>query len=603
MKSFFLSLATLTICASNSYAATYIEPNLEGKTLLKIDQIPLDSNTMHWIAGYLAEQAEQQAGSNDPKKLQTSAKLLALAEQLDKSLPQLTTAHLKLQQGTKSRPNRKRSQHKGKRLRSILEYLETDESNAEGKLLVQLTKDALAAIAPEKSPLAEFSVPNALWQNSIAEYDQFERSGDPKTVNSDKVKHTTPIAKTRIDPPAEKPKSPAKTADTEWKIKEFTLIAPFTTYKIVGKNNSSVHSAGLKKITVKVSPLKTKEEHNFTFRSAPTYFDKDHLAYLNYKVARPLKSQWQNIPSTKFTFQLSNAYSYRSDSDLTSSALTVAFDSALLGVPLRSDTLIIASIDGRSNFKRNYKFWRTLDFLTEKVRDTRILVGSGSEEYLLQLIALGHPEFFIQNEVIEVENLKQARKLTSNKDHESLAEATTLFAEVKSAIERKSLRSMTENKYVREKLERVLEIMPNHLSAKILLEYGSRKKPSLLGSKFYAISMKNLLDSVNRILTKNEDDYLSGRHAIILRDQISKGIQPYRDIILKEDKFVYDKIENFCDILRNFSRVRDNSNDEDRKNSSYYSKSSIRILRELKALNNEIQIDLAKLSGTPLKQE
>ncbi len=603
MKQFLLSLATLTVCAYSSNAATYIEPNLEGKILLKIDQVPLDSNTMRWIANYLAEQAEQQAGSKDPKKLRASAKLIALAKQLDKSLPQITAANLKLQQGTQSKSSVRHSEHKRNRLRGILEYLATDESNAEGKLLVQLTKDALAAIAPEKSPLTSFSAPSRLWQDSIEEYDNFKRTNDPKIVNKDTVKHSESIQKPKIDLPPPKPKAPEQIANAEWKVRDFTVVAPFTTYKVVGEYNKSVYSTGLKKIAVKVTPLTTKEEQKFTFHSKPNYFDVDHLAFLNYKVARPLESQWKNIPSTKFTFHLSDAYSNHSDSDLTSSALTVAFDSALLGVPLRADTLIIASIDGRSNFKRNHKFWRTLDFLTEEVRDTRILVGQGSEEYLLQLIALGHPDFFIQNEVIEVENLKQARKLTSNKDHEDYSEATTLFAEVKSAIDRKSLRSMTGNKYVREKLEKVLEIMPNHLSSKILLEYGSRKKPSLLESKFFAISMKNLLDSVNRILTRNDDDYLSGHYAIKLRDQISKGLEPFRDIISKEDRIVYDKIDNFCEILRRFSRVRANSNDEDRKNSIYYSKSSIRILRELKSLNNAIQIDLARLSGTPLKQE
>lgn len=162
MKQFLLSLATLTVCASSSYAAKYIEPNLEGKTLVKIDQIPLDSNTMHWMAIYLTELAEQQAGSKDPKKLKASAKLLALAEQLDKSLLQVSAANLKLKQGTQTKPNEKLNKHKQNRLLGILEYLVTEESNSEGKVLVHLTKDAIAAIAPQNSPLAQFSAPDHL---------------------------------------------------------------------------------------------------------------------------------------------------------------------------------------------------------------------------------------------------------------------------------------------------------------------------------------------------------------------------------------------------------------------------------------------------------
>ena len=354
MKQFLLSLATLTVCASSSYAATYIEPNLEGKILVKIDQIQIDSNTMRWMATYLAELAEQQAGSNDPKKLQASAKLIALAEQLDKSLPQISAANLKLKQGTQSKENEKRAEHKRKRLFGILEYLTTDESNSEGKLLVQLTKDALAAIVPEKSPLAQYSAPNQLWQNSIAKYDNFKRTNDPKIVSNDQIKYSKvkSIVKPKIDLPAAKPKAPEQITNAQWRLREFTVVAPLTTYKIVGEYNNSVYSTGLKKMAVKITPLSANDDLKFIFHSKPNH-ERDHLAYLTHRVSRPLQSQWKNIPSAKFTFQLSDAYSYRSDRDLTSSALTVAFDAALLGTSVKGNLLVIASIDHNAEFKRS----------------------------------------------------------------------------------------------------------------------------------------------------------------------------------------------------------------------------------------------------------
>jgi hypothetical protein len=604
MKQFLLSLATLTVCASSSYAATYIEPNLEGKTLVKIDQIPLDSNTMRWMAIYLTELAEQQAGSKDAKKLKASTKLLALAEQLDKSLPQISAANLKLKQGTQTKPNENRAKHKQNRLRDILEYLVTDESNAEGKVLVHLTKDAIAAIAPPNSPLAQFSAPDHLWKNSIADYDKLDHIDVPKIVNNDHVKHreVEAMPKPIVDTPIAKVEVEKQPSTAEWRIKDLVVIAPLTTYELAGEYHRHVFSTGLNNIKIQISPFTDPTNKESTFASKPYYSD-DHLVHLSWSVIGPLKSQWENIPPAKFSIELNQAYSYRSDRQLASSSLVVALDSALLGSPLKKNLLVISSIDNRANFKRSQKFWETLALLADKARDSRILVGQDSEEYLLQLLALGHPEFFIQNEVIEIENLKQARKLTSKEDHSDYSEATTLFAEVKSAIERKSLRSMTGNKYVREKLQKVVEIMPNHLSAKILLEYGSRKNPSLLESKYFAISMKYLLDSINGRLTRGDDDSISNRYAMEQRDQISKGLEVVKDIISTEDQIVYDKVDEICEVLRRFSRAKKNSTDESRSGTSYYSKASIKILRELKSLNNEIQVDLARLSGVPLKEE
>ncbi len=600
MKPLLLSLATFTVCASCAHAATYIEPNLNGKVLVRVDQIPLDTNTMRWMASCLTELAEQQAGSNDAKKLQASAKLLALAKQLDKSLPQINVANLKLKQRTPSKPNPKHADHQRKRMRSILEYLETDESNPEGKLLSKLTKDALAPIAPQKSLLAKFSAPNEIWQNSIAGYDKFTHTETPKLVNNERVKHSEvkPTPKPIIEPQKPKAKVTEPISSAEWKVKALSIVLPFTSYEIVGEYDKSVYSTGLKKMAIKISSLPDDGDGSSTFHSTP-HHESDHLQDFTWSVFEPLQSHWKNIPPAKFSFKLSNAYSYHSDKQLTSSALIVAFDSALLGKPLKSNLLIISSINKKAEFRRSNKFWQTLKTLTEEARDSRILVAPGSEEYLLQLLALGHPEFFIQNEVIEIENLKQARKLTSTNDHDDYAEATTLFAEVKSAIERKSLRSMTENKYVREKLEKVLDSMPNHLSAKILLEYGARKKPSILESKFFAIEMKSLLHSIDKTLTTNASS-LTDKSAADQSDKIAQALEKIRDFISSEDQEVYDKVDKMCGELRAFSKAKKSANEKD---TSYYINAAKRSLRELKDLNNQLQIDIARLSGIPLKEE
>lgn len=216
MKPFLISLTTLAVYASSTHAATYIEPNISRIVLVKIDQVPLDANTMRWMANYLAEIAQQQAGGG-ARKLRASAKLLALAGQLEKSLPKITAANLKLKQGNPSKSNTKNTEHQRRRLRGIVEYLAGGEFNSEGKLLARLTKDALAPIAPKKSKLSQFSVPDHLWQKSIADYDKFKRVDAPKVINNDRVKHIEikPTPKQKLNVATAKPKAPEQPASAE----------------------------------------------------------------------------------------------------------------------------------------------------------------------------------------------------------------------------------------------------------------------------------------------------------------------------------------------------------------------------------------------------
>ena len=601
MKPFILSLAMFTIYAASTHAATYMEPKLVGVTLVKVEKIQLDSSTISWIAAYLTELADQQSGSPHSKNLLSSAKLIALAQQLDRSLPEIPLVNEKLKQATETKAKKNDSQFKRKRLQLILKHLETDEPNDEGKLLAQLIKDALAGIAAENSPLAKYSAPAQLWQNSIAKFDNFKRTAPPIVVKKAPIKIEAPIVIPQVKLPLEKPQAAKEFADkAEWKLKEILLSAPLTTYKIVGVHNTLVYSNGLKKLAIKITPVSAEEEQKATTsHSKPILLERDYLEQLSADIFKPLQSVWGGIAAAEFSFRLSNAYSDFSDPELTNSALTVAFDSALLGTPLKSKLLVIAAIDEKSDFQRNQQFWRNLDLLTAEARDTRILVGRGSEEYLLQLIALGKPEFFIQNEVIEIENLKQARKLTARDDHEDYAEATALFAEVKSAIEQKSLRSMTENKYVREKLEKVLVSMPNHLSAKILLEYGAGKKTSSLDSKFFAISMKSLLAPANKILTI-PDSILSYQDAMKQSELISDALEKFQDIISEEDQIIYQSVEKIAEKMRGFSRAKKSALESD---SSYYDNSATRTLLEIKTLNNTLQADLDKLQANPIEQQ
>ena len=375
MKQLLLSLATLIICVSSNSAATYIEPNLEGKILVKIDQVPLDSGTMRWVANYMTELAEQQAGSDDAIELMAGAKLVALAQQLDKSLPQIPAANLKLQQGKMSEENDTPAKHKQNRLRMILEYLTSEESSPEGKLLAQLTSDALSAIGLDELPMINSTLPENLWQGSIADHAKFEESSEPILISNERITHTEtePFQELDIDESPTIPEFDEQLPKTKWKLSKLAVTAPITTYE-ASEERTQRTTTGLLNFTLEIAPLVNKGHRPYLFRSKPRNNRSDYMARTARDSMEIIRLQWESFPRAIFTVHLTNPYSYSSDHQLTSSALTLAFDAALRGIPLRKNLLVISSINEEAKFRRNHNFWKTLIFLNKEARDSRILV-------------------------------------------------------------------------------------------------------------------------------------------------------------------------------------------------------------------------------------
>ncbi|MFC4992256.1 hypothetical protein [Rubritalea tangerina] len=614
MKHTLLTLA-LSSCISISHAASYVPPNTEDKVLLKTDQLPLDTSTMRWISSYLTELARIHAGS-DAKRLQASAKLLVIAEQLDHNNPKIKEAQVQLV--SNKRTGAAGDMEAGrKRLRRILTYLNEDSGSSQGKLLASLILDALAPIVPTDSPLASYKAPQDIWKNTIPALSAFEKDPESTLVSNERIIHSDlkPMrpreeqkaaagkiafndnkARSKSEDKAPK-KHEGKASAEGWKRNEFTLKAPVYTYELVGEYNRPKYTRGITLLNIEVKP-RSSSEGKLKIKSKP-YHQHDHLSHQAWSVQHPLQALWDNLPAGEVQVETRQAYAHFNDNSLVVSPLILGLDASLRDSSLKSNLLTIASIDGRAQFKRSKDFWNTLGYLTETASDMRVLVGPDCEGDLLQLIALGKPDFFIKNEVIEISGLEQARHFYSKSDDSAVAEATALFAEVKEAIEHKSLRSMTENKYVREKLEKVLETMPNHLSAKILLEYGSRKKPSTLESKYFGYELSKHLHSISRKLT-SESSNLGDDEALEQSKKIDEGIERLPKIISAEDRKIYDKVDKFSDELRAYARAKKNY--EDKKN-DYYKKSYIKKLRELKSLNNSLQIDIARLTGRSEKDE
>ena len=138
MKRAITVIAILCSMSTNILGAVYHKPNLEGKILVKVDQILIDQDKMKNLALFLTEIADNQVGTDDPAKLRASAKLLALAEQLDSSSDKISETHNRLEKKDRKKSTVKKVKKRhydNEDISALINYLSSDQSSNERVVL------------------------------------------------------------------------------------------------------------------------------------------------------------------------------------------------------------------------------------------------------------------------------------------------------------------------------------------------------------------------------------------------------------------------------------------------------------------------------------
>ena len=596
MKHLSLSLLALCLTQATISAAIYVAPQCEDTVLIKSDRIPLGTNTIKWLSTYLSNIAEQQSGGT-ARELRASAKLIAIAEQLDPTNNKLKEAKETLISASKS-PQLKPNKVEGdqQRFASIINFLADSESEKQGQILANLTRDALLVIDPENPALKSFHSPSNLWGSTIAKLKKFEYEPELELVSNSRVSHSVlpKIDASKIEKPKRDPKKEPELA--KWHSKQLTISAPFSIYYL-GDNNQTLYEKGIKKLNVSIQESQLKPGKFIELSSKPTIRNQDRIYYLTSSVEKVLKHQWKAVDPAKITILCDNAYSRTSNHNITSTAVIVALDSSLAGKKLLQNLVVVSSIDDSGKFIVTPGYWASFNNLIENCENSRVLVSPETTGYFKQLIAMEKIDFFINNEIISVVDLLEARAFSCTNESTDIAKANGLFKDVKKALENKSIKSMTENKYVRQKLESILELTPNHLSAKMLLAYGNVKIMPPLESKYLGLELADIL-SKSKSFVDTRNNYISSKDSLNESEVIDQRLDLISKFVAKSDQPIFDQASKFSDQLRSLSKSQNNAQN---KSSKYYKKAVTTSLRELRSNYNDIQIKLAGLTGVPYK--
>jgi hypothetical protein len=98
-------------------------------------------------------------------------------------------------------------------------------------------------------------------------------------------------------------------------------------------------------------------------------------------------------------------------------------------------------------------------------------------ELLPGLLVLEKPEFFLQHEVLAAADFQELTARAGTPEQGPLADAMAKFAEIRRVAQGKAAAPFVAHPATRQRLGEILQLCPDHLSARMLLLQGSGSRP------------------------------------------------------------------------------------------------------------------------------
>lgn len=579
-------------------AARYIGPDTR-QSIVKLDQVTVDADSMRWLSNLLLNIAKREHDGS-PEQLRSTAQLIALAHQLNPAHSEIKGLNISLKKGADfSKIDDKQLDQNVSRTWSIVKFLSAEDAGTQSNKLAACVMDVMMVVDPNHPNLEGHKLNQKRWRNIVPSLKEYQKLDPPKIVKLDPKK----AIETPKDPQVNDGSTTTENQVTSeespplvklnWLITNASASAPvMLTYK--DDENKERHKLYLSAATINIRPQKLSEGAVLTFHSRP----REAAEVLNksaHHIEKILVNKWGvKPPHAKITINYSNRYSSRNPVDAPAE-IAVVLDAALRNDLMRTDLIVCGRIREDGSFYRSSDFWKTLKLLNSQTFENshRLLIPTESGEDIRQLIALENPEFFVKNEVISIDNLTQASHYSGSSDTGQRALATQHFKDFQRIADGRSIGPLCSNKHVRTKLEEILTLMPNHVSARMLLLQGSRERPTKLDKKHLAYELETMLELLSTIRTTNTPD-LDGGYLIRINESLDDQIDAIQRYVDSDYSEAFDKIKTITSDLRILGKARLKTD------SGFHERLARNTHRNIKTLCDTLQVDIASMLGNQL---
>ncbi len=207
-------------------------------------------------------------------------------------------------------------------------------------------------------------------------------------------------------------------------------------------------------------------------------------------------------PPVRFDYSVAEATTLqpRSTAAVPAAALLLAH-AAFAGHEIEAaDAVVLAAVAADGSLTTPPLFWDILRGLPDG-GGARLIVPAAAAEMLPAMLTLDRSEFFLEHQVLTANSLEEAVALAGGQEVPGLAEAETLFHDVREGKGTRSAGSYFALNATRQKLLRAASLHPAHASARLLALRGTSQWPRRLSREMYAREIRAAVMSLESALS------------------------------------------------------------------------------------------------------
>lgn len=245
-----------------------------------------------------------------------------------------------------------------------------------------------------------------------------------------------------------------------------------------------------------------------------------------------------------------------------SAAAAVLAESAISGrVP---DAMILGVVDESGAYKLPGRFWDLLHTLG-KGQGQRLVLPAAAAELMPSMLALEKPEFFLGHEVLFAADFEQLIALATRNPDDPEPPASAKFREIRERAGNGDVRTYIGNSFVKQRLAAVLQDMPSHVSAKMLLTQASGNRPVYVCRAAAAAELRRAIAPIGPLADSN-NNYMNNSSADIdpgkIYDSCRAAVDGLERYVEKNDRQLVAEARDVVIAVRTLdraSRVRGDS--------------------------------------------
>ncbi|MES2995761.1 MAG: hypothetical protein V4733_03025 [Verrucomicrobiota bacterium] len=181
----------------------------------------------------------------------------------------------------------------------------------------------------------------------------------------------------------------------------------------------------------------------------------------------------------------------------------------------------------------------------------RLVMPQESADLLSSFLALENPGFFLKNEVLLATDAASLLVLSSSQPPQQIAAVLGEFKEIVAHSTRENIRAYIANRFVRQRLEAIVNQAPWHFSARMLLAQASGKRPATIHRQALATELLATLAPLRWI---NRDEWYPDRKT---QQKLDTSEDTSQELIEKLERYADRNDHDLLESVRNvLSEVR-----------------------------------------------